>query len=74
MIANLGLTVAYQNAESSWLAPIDYGYLLFATLWGLILFGDFPNGWTLLGMALIAGAGALTAWRERRYVGRSHRR
>ncbi|MDH3669113.1 MAG: DMT family transporter [Paracoccaceae bacterium] len=65
VLANLGLTMAYQNAESSWLAPIDYCYLIFATLWGLVLFGDFPDGLSLLGMALIAGAGAFTAWRER---------
>ena len=64
--ANLGLTMAYQNAESSWLAPIDYCYLIFATLWGLAFFGDFPNASMLAGMALIAGAGAFTAWRERR--------
>ncbi len=66
VIATLGLTMAYQNAESSWLAPIDYCYLIFATVWGLAFFGDFPDGSMLAGMALIAGAGAFTAWRERR--------
>ncbi len=64
--ANLGLTMAYQNAESSWLAPIDYCYLIFASLWGLAFFGDFPDASMLAGMGLIAGAGAFTAWRERR--------
>ncbi len=34
--------------------------------WGLAFFGDFPNASMLAGMALIAGAGAFTAWRERR--------
>ncbi|MHA1528025.1 MAG: DMT family transporter [Alphaproteobacteria bacterium] len=66
VIANLGLAMAYQNAESSWLAPIDYSYLIFATLCGLAFFGDFPDASMLAGMALIAGAGAFTAWRERR--------
>ena len=66
VIATLGLTMAYQNAESSWLAPIDYCYLIFATLWGLAFFGDFPDASMLAGMVLIAGAGAFTAWRERR--------
>ncbi len=64
--ANLGLTMAYQNAESSWLAPIDYCYLIFATLCGLVIFGDFPDASMLAGMGLIAGAGAFTAWHERR--------
>ena len=66
VIANLGLTMAYQNAESSWLAPIDYCYLIFATLCGLAFFGDFPDASMLAGRGLIAGAGAFTAWRERR--------
>ena len=66
VIANLGLTMAYQNAESSWLAPIDYCYLIFATLCGLAFFCDFPDASMLAGMGLIAGAGAFTAWRERR--------
>jgi hypothetical protein len=30
-----------------------------------VLFGDFPNASILSGMALIAGSGAFTAWRER---------
>ena len=64
--SNLGLTMAYQNAESSWLAPIDYCYLIFATFWGLMFFGDFPNVSMLTGMVLIAAAGAITALRERR--------
>lgn len=66
VVANLCLTMAYQNAESSWLAPFDYSYLIFVTLWGLAFFGEFPDAAMLAGMALIAGAGALTAWRERR--------
>jgi drug/metabolite transporter (DMT)-like permease len=64
--ANLGLTMAYQSAESSWLAPFDYCYLIFVTIWGLVIFGDFPQPLMLAGMGLIAGSGALTAWRERR--------
>jgi drug/metabolite transporter (DMT)-like permease len=66
VFANLTLTMAYQNAESSWLAPFDYCYLIFVTLWGLAIFGDFPNVSMLAGMALIAGSGTLTALREQR--------
>ena len=63
---NVLLTKAYQSAESSWLAPFDYSYLIFAALAGIVFFGTFPGHWQMLGMLLIAGSGAFTAWRERR--------
>lgn len=65
LAANVSLTKAYQTAEPSWLAPFDYVYLAFAALWGWVLFATVPDGWTITGSVMIAGAGALTAWRER---------
>jgi drug/metabolite transporter (DMT)-like permease len=64
--ANLGLAKAYQSAEASWLAPFDYSYLIFATFWGFVFWRHVPDGFTILGMAMIAGAGGFVAWRERR--------
>ena len=68
--ANVLLTKAYQSAESSWLAPFDYTYLIFAALMGVLIFGDVPGPLQVLGMAMIAGAGIATAWRERRMKAR----
>ena len=62
--SNVLLTKAYQSAEASWLAPIDYSYLIFASIAGLIFFGDFPTVYQIIGMVLIAAAGIFTAWRE----------
>ena len=66
LLGNLGLTRAYQTAESSWLAPLDFSYLLFAAFWGKIIFNDWPTTYEWLGMILITSAGVITAWRERR--------
>ena len=66
LAANMGLAKAYQSAESSWLAPFDYSYLIFATFWGVVMWGHFPDALSLLGMAMIAASGCYVAWRERR--------
>ncbi len=62
---NICLTRAYQTADASLLAPLDFTYLIFATLWGKIIFGDWPGNSTLAGMCLIVCAGVVIAWRER---------
>ena len=66
LTANIGLTRAYQSAESSWLVPFDYSYLVFATFWGFVMWGDIPDVYSIVGMFIIAGAGTYVAWRERR--------
>ncbi|MED5532398.1 MAG: DMT family transporter [Pseudomonadota bacterium] len=56
---NLFITKAYQTSESSWLAPIDYIYFIFAAFWSKILFDKLPTGLGLIGIILIVSAGIL---------------
>ena len=64
IIGNMLLAKAYQTAESSWLAPMDYSYLVFATIWGKVFFGVWPSYLNTFGMFLIASSGILIAFRE----------
>lgn len=55
-IANLGhwmIVRAYDHAEASMLAPLAYTEMVTSTLFGLIFFGDFPDGYTFLGVAIL---------------------
>ena len=64
LTGNICLSRAYQTADSSWLAPLDFSYLLFATLWGKILFDTMPTPLAISGLVMIASAGMITALRE----------
>ena len=56
---NLLITKAYQTSESSWLAPIDYIYFIFAAFWSKIFFNQLPNEVGFIGIILIVSAGLL---------------
>src|SRR5207344_884416 len=58
--------LASQRAPISALTPFTYLQLVFATLIGWVVFKQFPDAWTLAGMAVIAGTGLLITLQERR--------
>ena len=55
------LVLAFARAPASVLAPMSYSQLVWAGLAGVLVFGDWPDGWTLLGAAVIAAGGVLVA-------------
>jgi len=57
---------ALQSAPASTVAPYLYGELIGATILGYAIFGDFPDGWTWLGAAIIVASGLYVAYRESR--------
>lgn len=57
------LTAAYREAPASLLAPVNYMHLVWAALLGGLVFGHFPDGLTVVGMAIVAGAGVAVALR-----------
>ncbi|MGZ3247020.1 MAG: DMT family transporter [Croceibacterium sp.] len=53
------------KAGAGTIAPMTYGQLLMAVMFGWIFFGDKPDAMALVGAAIIIGAG-LYLWRARR--------
>ena len=61
-VGHFMLILAYRNAPASTLTPYLYSQIAFAMVGGWLVFEHLPDGWSLIGMALIAACGALGAW------------
>jgi drug/metabolite transporter (DMT)-like permease len=55
---------AYRFGPAAVIAPFSYGELVGTTIIGYYAFGNFPDGWTWVGAAIIVGCGAYIAYRE----------
>ena len=55
---------AFRAGEASAVAPFDYLRLIFAAVVGVMLFGEWPTGWTLIGAAVIVASTIYIARRE----------
>ncbi|MHA7774282.1 DMT family transporter [Roseibium sp. M-1] len=65
--AGHGLVVsAFQRGSASMLAPLQYLEIVSATLFGYLVFADFPDGPTWAGMSLIVASGLYITHRERK--------
>ena len=59
------IILAHRLAPASLLAPFFYTQLIWVTVLGFLVFGNLPDGWTLLGATIIIASGLYTAHRER---------
>ncbi|MBB4312425.1 DMT family transporter [Roseospira marina] len=64
-LAQFCLVRAFSLAPASLIAPFDYSYILYATVLGYVVFGDFPAPTTWAGVALLTVAGLYIIHRER---------
>ncbi|MBL8628657.1 MAG: DMT family transporter [Rhodospirillaceae bacterium] len=63
-IGHLLLTFAFRYAPPSVLAPFDYTALVWAALFGWLLFNQLPDQTAMAGMSLIVAAGLIIIYRE----------
>jgi drug/metabolite transporter (DMT)-like permease len=60
------LILAYRDATTGALAPYPYLQMVWMIVLGYVIFGDLPDGWTLVGASIIVGSGLYIVHRERR--------
>ncbi|MGH6718929.1 MAG: DMT family transporter [Alphaproteobacteria bacterium] len=70
-VGHLLLIQAYRLAPASLVAPFGYLDMVWATLYGLILFDEFPDRLTWIGIAVIVGSG-LYVFRRAALVPKEH--
>jgi drug/metabolite transporter (DMT)-like permease len=57
---------AYSRAPASLLAPFTYLQIVWATVFGYVIFGQHPDSVSTLGMAVVVASGVVLALWERR--------
>ncbi len=65
-IAHYALIKALDYAEAGAVQPYSYTLLVWAALLGAVVFGDVPDGWTILGAAIVVASGLYTWHHDRR--------
>jgi drug/metabolite transporter (DMT)-like permease len=63
-IGQILLTQSYRFADTSIIAPFEYTTMIWALLFGWVMFGDLPSGTMITGAAIVAGTGLFIVWRE----------
>lgn len=59
LIGSVGAAYAYQNGKPAVIATLDYSYLPFSLIWGVIFFSEIPGLVAIGGISIIVFAGVL---------------
>jgi drug/metabolite transporter (DMT)-like permease len=60
------LTAAFRRASAAVVAPFDYTHMVWAVLYGYLIWGFLPSGRTWLGAGIVVASGLFVLYRERR--------
>lgn len=66
--AHYALIKALDYAEASALQPYAYTLLVWASLLGLLVFGQMPDGWTITGAAIVVASGIYSWHHDRKTI------
>ncbi|MEC3860730.1 DMT family transporter [Mesobacterium sp. TK19101] len=65
-VASALVIAAYKAGEAVVVAPMQYSQILWAALYGVLFFDEYPDGMTLLGATVIIASGTYIVLREGR--------
>ncbi|MCA2011879.1 DMT family transporter [Cereibacter sphaeroides] len=68
-MGGLLIAQAYRTCEAALVAPLEYAAMPMAIIWGVTIFGEWPDAIAWIGIALILGSGIYMILREAK-VGR----
>ncbi len=64
--AQLAISQAFKEADTTVMMPFDFTKLLWAAFYGFWIFGEIPDLYTWIGGAIIFSSGILIAYREKK--------
>ncbi|WP_082113942.1 DMT family transporter [Kiloniella litopenaei] len=73
MVGYLSVIVAMRRGETSFVSPFRYTILLWAILLGIVVFGDIPDFWTIVGSIILVITGVYTFYRENKLKKRAEK-
>ena len=61
----IGVSLAFKSTDSAAITPLLYSEMIWAILFGVLVFGDYPDSWMLIGAGIIILSGLYLVHRER---------
>ena len=65
-VALVGSVLQMRIGDVGFVQPFRYTFIVWATLMGVLMFGHWPDAWTIGGALIVVGCGVASLWRERR--------
>jgi drug/metabolite transporter (DMT)-like permease len=63
-LGQLLMTEGYRAAETTLVAPFEYGAIIYATALGIAIWGEWPDIWSLAGISILIASGLYIWHRE----------
>ena len=63
-VGGAAISQAYRVAEAALVAPFEYTSLIYATLFGYLIFSEWPDALEWAGMSLVLASSLVMVWRE----------